>query len=76
MYRLLVCSVNGGKYTLPVEFLLLDQIKHYTLTTLRTLTCYWQVFALNEKGERVLRGYRDGYNATGKNWIWEEWREA
>ncbi|WP_018728500.1 hypothetical protein [Salinispora pacifica] len=72
MFHIIVKSINGGEERYGrMEFISPSLAAQYVERELRSLTCYCQVWIKNRGGERVVQGRRDGFNGTGKNWIWE-----
>lgn len=70
MFTAIVVSINGGESRMRGEFTSPALVQEYIKRALTNVTSYWQVWIENSDGERVVRGVRDGYNGTGKNWTW------
>lgn len=71
MFRIVAVSVNGGESRTGPEFITPTDAQNYVVREFRSVTSYWQVWIENSDGERVWRGYRNGYNGTGELWVWE-----
>jgi hypothetical protein len=35
------------------------------------LSVIWRVEVIDERGQTVWRGTRDGFNASGSRWVWQ-----
>lgn len=86
MLRILAVSVRGHRYlegspsVYPVSEVLagigtlfsgLTAVQHHVQREYRTLSVLWRVEVINERGQVVSRGTRDGLNGTGNRWVWQ-----
>ncbi|GAB3147105.1 hypothetical protein GCM10027290_29870 [Micromonospora sonneratiae] len=86
MFRIVAVSVRGHRYLeggpsvhpisevpagVGTRFLDLTAVQHHVRREYRTLSVIWRVEVVNERGEVVSRGTRDGLNGTGSRWMWQ-----
>lgn len=67
-------SINGGESTWPERFDTIAAAKREVRYMTRGVTSVWRVWITGPGGARVVMGTRDGYNATGKGWVWRSVR--
>ncbi|MFY1652774.1 hypothetical protein ACN27J_18025 [Solwaraspora sp. WMMB762] len=86
MLRILAVSVRGHRYlegnpsVHPISevpagtgtlFPDLTAVQRHVQREYRTLSVFWRVEVIDERGQIVSRGTRDGLNGTGNRWVWQ-----
>jgi hypothetical protein len=85
VYRIVVVSVRGPRYLVgnpsvhPIDhvppgvgtrFATTAQARTYVRREFASASAFWQAEIVNNSGAVVMRGFRGGYNATGRTWTW------
>ncbi|SCL20393.1 hypothetical protein GA0074692_0857 [Micromonospora pallida] len=86
MFRILAVSIRGHRYLegnptshpitevppgVGTRFPSLTAVKQHVQREYRSLSVVWRVEVIDERGEVVSRGTRDGVNGTGSRWVWQ-----
>ncbi|WP_416901334.1 hypothetical protein [Micromonospora echinospora] len=86
MYRILAVSIRGHRYLegnptphpitevppgVGTRFPSLTAVEQHVQREYRNLSVVWRVEVIDEHGEVVSRGTRDGVNGTGSRWVWQ-----
>jgi hypothetical protein len=53
-----------------MSFATTEAAQTYVRREFASATAYWQAEIVNDNGAVIMRGFRNGYNATGRTWTW------
>jgi hypothetical protein len=85
VFRIVMVSVRAARYLVgnpsvhPIDhvppgvgtrFATTSQAQAFVQREFRTISAYRHAEIVNDTGQIVMRGIRDGYNATGRTWSW------